>query len=218
MTTIDSDLAPPDDDDDTFHLLAMRRQRKLPLVTAGLVVALVAAGAFIGGVEIQKHQGGSSASSFRGALPSGLAGQGVGTTTGSTGTTGGTRGGGFGGVGGAGGATFGTVTVIKGSTLYVTDANGNTVKVTTSASSRLTKTTTATITLAGVQPGDTVVVRGTQQKNGNLAADTITLGAAGFGGGAGGFGSGSSGGASGFGSGSGGGASGFGSGSSGSGG
>ena len=215
MTTIDSDLAPPDDDDDTFHMLAMRRRRKLPLVTAGLVVALVAAGAFIGGVEIQKHQGGSSASSFRGALPSGLAGQGVGTTTGSTGTTGSTRGSGF---GGAGGATFGTVTVIKGSTLYVTDANGNTVKVTTSASSRLTKTTTATIALAGVQPGDTVVVRGTQQKNGNLAADTITLGAAGFGGGASGFGSGPSGGASGFGSGSSGGASGFGSGSSGSGG
>ena len=214
MTTIDSDLAPPDDDDDTFHLLAMRRQRKLPLVTAGLVVALVAAGAFIGGVEIQKHQGGSSASSFRGALPSGLAGQGVGTATGSTGTTGSTRGSGFGGAGGAGaagGTTFGTVTVIKGSTLYVTDANGNTVKVTTSASSRVTKTTTATVTLAGVQPGDTVVVRGTQQKNGNLAADTITLGAAGFGGGA-------SGGASGFGSGSSGGASGFGSGSSGSGG
>jgi hypothetical protein len=198
MTTIDSDLAPPEDDD-TFQLLAMRRRRKLPLVTAVLVVALVAAGAFIGGVEIQKHQGGSSASSFRGALTSGLAGQGVGTTTGRTGTTGSTRGGGFGGVGGAGGTTFGTVTVIKGSTLYVTDANGNTVKVTTSASSRVTKTTTATITLGSVQPGDTVVVRGTQQKNGNLAADTITLGAGGFGGGASGFGSG---GASGFGSGS----------------
>ena len=194
MTTIDSDLAPPEDDD-TFQLLAIRRRRKLPLVTATLVVALVAAGAFIGGVEIQKHQGGSSAGTFRGALTSGLAGQGAGTTTGRTGTTGSTRGGGFGGVGGAagGGTTFGTVTVIKGSTLYVTDANGNIVKVTTSASSRVTKTTTATITLGGVQPGDTVVVRGTQQKNGNIAADTITLGTGGFGGGASGFGSGSSG-------------------------
>ena len=218
MTTIESDLAPPEDDD-TFQLLAIRRRRKLPLVTATLVVALVAAGAFIGGVEIQKHQGGSSVGSFRGALTSGLAGQGAGTTTGRTGTTGSTRGGGFGGVGGAGGGTtFGTVTVIKGSTLYVTDANGNTVKVTTSASSRVTKTTTATITLGGVQPGDTVVVRGTQQKSGNIAADTITLGAGGFGGGASGFGSGSSGGASGFGRGSSGGASGVGSGSSGSGG
>ena len=80
-----------------------------------------------------------------------------------------------------GGTTFGTVSVIKGTTLYVTDSSGNTVKVTTSPSSRVTKTTTATIALSGVQPGDTVVVRGTQQKNGNLAADTITLGGAGFG-------------------------------------
>ena len=100
---------------------------------------------------------------------------------------------------------------MKGSTLYVTDASGNTVKITTSAASTVSKTVTTN--LQAVRPGDTVVVRGTQQKNGSITAQSIsvgTAGAAGFGGGGGatGFGGGSSGGG-------GGGATGFGGGGSG---
>ena len=70
---------------------------------------------------------------------------------------------------------------IKGTTLYVADASGNTVKVTASSGSRVTKTVSSTITFGAIHPGDSVVVRGTQQGNGTIAADSITLGAGGTG-------------------------------------
>ena len=66
--------------------------------------------------------------------------------------------------------------------------------MTTSAASQVTKTVSGTV--KDVHPGDTVVVRGTQQSNGNIAASSVTLG------GAGGFGGGTAtnnGGATGFG-------------------
>ena len=78
------------------------------------------------------------------------------------------------------------MTLIKGTTLYVTDTSGNTVKVTTSAASTVTKTVATNV--KSIRPGQTVVVRGTQQKNGNITAESITIG--GTGGGFGGFGGG----------------------------
>ncbi len=86
--------------------------------------------------------------------------------------------------------------MIKGSTLYVTDSSGNTVKVTMSPASTVTKTVSSNA--KGILPGDTVVVRGTQQKNGSIAAQTISVGSAGAASAFGGGGS-SSGGATGFG-------------------
>jgi hypothetical protein len=193
MTTLESDLpTPPDEGEFDLEVLAARRRRRLPLVTAALAVGVVAAGAFIGGVEIQKHYGGATGTSQ---------GTSAAATFGSRfrGGTGGTAGGGF---GAAGSATAGTVTVIKGKTLYVTDTSGNTVKVTASTGSRVTKSASSTITFGAIHPGDTVVVRGTQQKNGTIAADSITLGA--LTGGFGGAGASSSGGgATGFGGGGG---------------
>jgi len=177
MTTIDSELPPPADDDELeLEALALRRRRKLPLLTAVLTLAVVAAGAFIGGAEAQKHLGssaGSSSSSSGSALAARLGG---GKPT---------------AVFSGGGVTAGTVSLIKGSTLYVTDASGNTVKVTTSAGSHVTKTVSGT--LKDIRPGDTVVVRGEKQRNGSVAAQSISLGGGGFGvfggnGGATGFG------------------------------
>ena len=194
MSTLDTGLPVPADepDDDVaaeLQELAIRRRRKLPRVTLALAVALVGAGAFIGGAEAQKHLGSSpsvsASSGTGGAAAAGFAGRFR-------------RGGATAGAGAAGGGTVGTVTAIKGSTLYVTDTSGNTVKVTTSAASQVTKTVTGTV--KDVRPGDTVVVRGTQQKNGDIAANAITLG-----GGATGFGGGTAnnnGGATGFGGGS----------------
>ena len=196
MTTADTDFAlSGDDDDDALELqaLALRRRRRLPLLTALLAVGVVAAGAFIVGAEVQKHWGTSASSGGSGTaatFASRFRGAG-GTTTGTTTT--GTRGGFGGGTFAGGGATIGTVTVIKGSTLYVTDTSGNTVKITTSPASTVSKTVSTN--LQAVRPGDTVVVRGTQQKNGSITASSISVGTAG----ATGFGSGDSGGATGFG-------------------
>jgi hypothetical protein len=189
MTTAESELPVPSDrDDDALELeaLAIRRRRKLPMLTVALVAGLVAAGAFVGGVEAQKHLGSNTASGNAAGSSqlAGRFGRGAPSVAGAS----------------AGSADFtaGTVTAIKGSTLYVTDASGNIVKVSTSAGSQVTKTVTGKV--ADIRPGDTVVVRGTKGKNGTVAASAITLG--GGGGGVGFFGSGGAngnGGATGFG-------------------
>lgn len=192
MSTLDPGIPVPADelgDDDVaaeLEAFSLRRRRKLPRVTLALSVALVGAGAFIGGAEAQKHLG-SSSSSTGGTRSSSLA-----SAFGSR-----FRGGGTGGGGAAGGATIGTVTAIKGSTLYVTDTSGNTVKVTT-AGSQVTKTVTGTV--KDVRPGDTVVIRGAAGSNGTIAAQSISLGG-GFGAfsGAPAAGGGANGGATGFG-------------------
>ena len=59
MTTTPADYAPLDDNYET-EILPNRRRSKLPLLTVLLALALAAAAAFLGGVEIQKHYGGSS--------------------------------------------------------------------------------------------------------------------------------------------------------------
>ncbi len=211
MSTIDTSLPVPDDegDDDVaaeLEALAISRRRKMPRVTLALAVAIVGAAAFIGGAEAQKHLGSSSTPAARTGAGTGASAFASRFRTGAGGGSGGSF---------AGGATIGTVTLIKGSTLYITDTTGNTIKVTTSAASQVSRTVSGTV--KNVRPGDSVVVRGTTQKNGTVAASSISLGGAG---GAGGFGGGS-GGATGFGGGnsnSNGGATGFGGGSSSSGG
>jgi hypothetical protein len=167
MSTLDSGVPLPDDDDVELELeaLALRRRRKLPRVTLVLCVAIVGAGAFIGGAEAQKHLN-SSSSTGGGGNGAALASRFGGTGRGGGATLG-------------GGATVGTVTAIKGSTLYVTDASGNTVKVSTSAASRVTKTVTGS--LKDVHPGDTIVVQGSTGSKGTIAARSITLGGAGLG-------------------------------------
>jgi hypothetical protein len=185
MSTLDTDLpVPADEPDDDVALeleaLALRRRRKMPRVTLALAVAVVGAGAFIGGAEAQKHLGSSASSGANGNAAGNLAAR-FGKAGQAT----------FGGAG-----TAGTVTAIKGSTLYVTDASGNTVKVRTSAATQVTKTVTGKV--KDIRPGDTLVVRGSKGRNGVIAADSISLGGAGaisFGGGP----TGANGGATGFG-------------------
>jgi hypothetical protein len=148
--------------------LLARRRKKLPAVTAALALAVAVAGGLVGGVEAQKHWGASSPAAATGR-PGGFAGF--------AGRAGGGAGGfpGFGGAGGGGGgATTGTVTLIKGSTLYVTDASGNTVLVHTTAQSSVKKTVAGTTKT--IHPGDSVTVTGTQNKDGSYSAQAITIG------------------------------------------
>ncbi len=84
----------------------------------------------------------------------------------------------FGGLGGAGGATIGEVSYVSGSTLYVTNAEGNTVKITTSPASSITKTVKSDV--HGIHPGETVVVRGSKGTNGAVTAESISVSASGL--------------------------------------
>ncbi|MGA2166484.1 MAG: hypothetical protein ABSH36_18740 [Solirubrobacteraceae bacterium] len=181
-----------------------------PIFLALLGVLLIACG-FIGGVLVEKSETSSSSPSgaaglaSRFAALSGAGGAGSTTSTSGAGSTSGAAGsgaasggaagaGGFAGrFGGAGGATIGEVSYVSGSTLYVTNVEGNTVKITTSPASSITKTVKSDV--HGIHPGETVVVRGSKGANGAVTAESISVNAAGltsgglgalFGGGAGG--------------------------------
>jgi hypothetical protein len=181
-------LAEPPDARDIAAELAAPPRRKLPWLTLLLGAAVIAAGSFAGGALVEKNNnsGSSSAASAFAKLRAGATGgtggfSRTGTGTGGTGTgtgTGAAAGGGFGGFGGGsaagGGATTGTVKLVDGSTIYVTNSSGNIVKVTTGSS------TTVSIAKSGsvsqLQPGQTVTVRGTTDSSGDVAATTVTEG------------------------------------------
>jgi hypothetical protein len=141
-----------------------RRRRLVTPASAVLAAVLVGALGFIGGVEVQKGQADSSTSTT--ASGAGTARAGVG------GAAGGGGGGGFAGPGGArGNATVGTVANKHGSTLYVKDSDGTTIRVTTTTHSKINRTATASA--GAIHPGDTVVVQGTKSSSGTIAATQI---------------------------------------------
>jgi hypothetical protein len=172
-----------------------RRRLLAPLPIALLIVLLTACG-FIGGVLVEKGQGSSSGSTGTGAA--GLASRFAALRGGATVATGGASNGSsaaggslFGRAGGASGAgatgagagasaTTGQVAYVHGSTLYVTTAEGNTVKVRTSPTSTVTKTVKADV--KGIHPGETVLITGAAGANGAVSAESIRVGASGGGG------------------------------------
>ena len=80
--------------------------------------------------------------------------------------------GGFPGRGGAqGNATVGSVANKHGSTLYVKDSDGNTVRVKTTSHSKVNRTATASV--GAIHPGDTVIVQGTKSAGGTITATQI---------------------------------------------
>jgi hypothetical protein len=181
-------IAPVEDADwlDTAGELPPRPRRRVlaPVPLALLGVLLVACG-FIGGVLVEKGQTGSSGTGASGGLAARLAALrgGPGATGGASATS---SAGGFSGrlgrTTGASRPTIGQVSYVDGRTLYVENTEGNTVKVRTSAGSTVTKTVTSSV--KGIHPGETVVVQGTVDSRGTIAASSISVGAAG------GFGSG----------------------------
>jgi hypothetical protein len=166
-----------DEPDEPDELPPRPRRRLLTPIPLALLAVLLIAGGFIGGVEIQKGEessapaGGATAgaaSRFAG-LRGGAAGSGAGKTA-----TGGGAGGGFPGAGaGAGRPTIGTVAYLAGNTLYVTNPEGNTVKVTTSAATSVTKSVKAKVN--GIHPGETVTVTGATS-GGAVSAESISVG------------------------------------------
>ncbi len=183
----DPDMEFYDDEPQPADTLPVRPRRKLLTpVSGGLLAVVLVAGGFIGGVQVQKHQGnGTNNGAARNGLPAAFAARlaaGGGQAPGAAGGTGtGTARAGS----GSGGATAGTVANIKGSTLYVTSADGTTVKVKTNDNSKVTRNAAGSV--AGVHPGDTVVIQGSTASSGTVTASSITATAkgvtpAGFGG------------------------------------
>ncbi len=165
--------APPYDDGDDEPEFRPRPRRRAHALTYVLAGALLVAAGFYGGVLLQKHDDHGSTSSTASTRSAAAARFGGAATTGGAGATGG-RAGGFGGFGG--GAVTGTVKLVDGKNVYVTDTGGNVVKVATNAGSQLSKTDPATI--KDVAPGDVVIVRGTQNSDGSYTATSVVISAA----------------------------------------
>ncbi len=173
-----------------------RRRLLTPLPLALMGILAIACG-FIGGVLVEKGQSSSSSSgggasglaSRFAALRAGASGvsgaPGASSTdarSGSGSGTGSASGGFFGGSGGGvtGGfkrPTAGTVAYLDGSTLYVIDSEGNTVKVTTSAGTTVNKTVKSSV--KGIHPGETVTIAGETGSGGSLSAESINVGSGG---------------------------------------
>ncbi|WP_327289814.1 hypothetical protein [Streptomyces sp. NBC_01198] len=171
-------LAEPPDARDISAELAAPPRRKLPWLTLLLSAGVVAAAAFAGGALVEKHHlhGTASGSPFAGVTGArGGAGAGAGTGAGRFGGAGATAGAGTGAGGAAAGLTFGTVKLVDGSTIYVTDAQGDIVKVTTAGSTKVTESKDGKV--SDLKPGQTVTVRGSKGASGDIAATTVTEGA-----------------------------------------
>ena len=196
-----------------YSLPGRPRRQWFNKTSAAVFALLLAVIGFYVGVRVEKSQvSNTSSSSGAGALSSaaaarlaaagrtgagGTASRGAGATgAGATGASATGGGGGFrslfggGGAGGAG-ATFGTVSTVNGDALYITEANGNTVKVTLSSATKVTKN--VSVGKDAVRPGDTVVVAGAKNSDGTVSATTLSDTGAGLTGGGGGSGGGSGG-------------------------
>ncbi len=160
-----------------------------------LTGALLIACGFIGGVLVEKGQSSPSSPSSSSGEASGLAsrfaalratasGGSSATVGGTSAGVGGDRGAGLFATGGGGaGATVGQVAYVSGSTLYVTNAEGNTVKVKSSDASTVTKTVKSDV--KGIHPGETVIVTGSSGADGDIQAEAIRVSQAGASGGLG---------------------------------
>jgi hypothetical protein len=172
--------------DDLGVALAKRPRARVPSLTLLLGALLVAGLGFVGGAMLGKHDASSGGSGLSvAALRSEFAGTGTGASTGTSGRTGS----GFGRSGfgsslfGSGNATIGSVKLVDGSTVYIETTEGSIVQVSTSSSTKVTISSTGTV--KDLQPGDEVVVSGTKNASGTVAATSISqssLGSAGAGG------------------------------------
>jgi len=174
------DIEPDDEwlEDEPEEAPPRPRRKLLSPVPTTLLVVLLIVGGFLAGVEVENGQSSSGPSS---GLPAGLSALRSAAAGGTSKSTGGAPSGfpgaGGGGVPGAGfsagGLTTGEVSYVSGSTLYVTDTEGNTVKVKAPAGTNVTKTVSTSVHT--VHPGDTVIVKGSQNKNGSVTASSVSV-------------------------------------------
>jgi hypothetical protein len=177
-------LSSPLDDDDLTAVLTRRPRAKLPSMTLALAAIVVLSAGFLVGAMVGKHYGNSGSSNLAAEFR-GLAATRAGASASPSAGASGAAGSGFAGRGGAfgaGNATVGTIKLIDGATVYVQTTAGDIVQVATSAGTKVTVSTT--VPVKDLQPGETVIVEGSKNSKGGIAATSIsqtTLGA-GFGG------------------------------------
>jgi len=172
--------SPIDDGDDLTAVLTRRPRARLPSLTLVLAAVVVASAGFLGGALVGKHYGSSGSgnlaaefSRFAGAGASASASPGASSRSGFPGG---------GSPFGSGNATIGTIKLIDNGTVYVQTTTGDVVQVTTSAGTKVT--VSSTVPVKDLQPGETVIVEGSKNSSGGVAATSISqtsLGAA-FGG------------------------------------
>lgn len=161
-------------DDDLATLLAKREHARPNRLTWVLLVLLVLAVGFAGGAFAEKRNSSSSstlpdfaalsAGGFPGggSFPGGGAFPGGGTDSGGAATD------------ASGAVTTGTVKLVDGSSLYITDAEGNTIKVVVPAS--VPVTTQSPTSLGDLAAGSTVVVQGETAEDGTVTATSVSEG------------------------------------------
>jgi hypothetical protein len=177
------DLVPVDDIvADPALVTELRRRRAITPITRALLAVVIAGGAFLGGVLVQKSQTkGTAASALPAGLPADIAARfGGGTPTTVAGAGNGTTGGAT--------STSGTIKLVDGKNVYVSDAQGNVVKVATNGSTKVTVNQDATV--AKLKPSNSVIVQGTRGSDGTITATSISQTAAGGQSGFSGFGGG----------------------------
>jgi len=170
--------SPLDDGDDLTVVLTRRPRAKLPSLTLVLAAVVVASAGFLGGALVGKHYGSSSSGNLAAAF-SRLAGARASATASAGSGSGGTGsgsgfgfGGGRGGAFGTGNATIGTIKLIDGRTVYVQTTAGDIVQVATSAGTKVT--ISSAVPVKDLQPGETVIVEGSKNSSGAIAATSIS--------------------------------------------
>jgi hypothetical protein len=167
-------LSSPLDDDDLTAVLTRRPRAKLPSLTLVLAAIVVAGAGFLVGALVGKHYGSSGSGNLaaefsrlaaRPTTSGGSAGAGSGLGAGA-GT------GGRGGLFGGGNATVGTIKLIDGATVYVQTTAGDIVQVATSAGTKVT--VSSTVPVKDLRPGETVIVLGSKNSSGAIAATSIS--------------------------------------------
>lgn len=175
----DVDSSVQDDFDDYVVEEPKKRRLNGKFISRSLVSCLVLVGVFYGGIWTDKHYGtqdtpggGAQMSAMAGNRNAGNQQSGQTASGQSTGST---------------SATVGTVSVVDGNTVYVTDSSGNTVKVSVSDSIKVTRSVEGTV--ADLAAGQSVVITGTTGEDGTVTATAVREGTGGgnlFGGGMGG--------------------------------
>jgi hypothetical protein len=165
--------SPLDHGDDLTAVLTRRPRAKLPSLTLVLAAIVVASAGFLGGALVGKHYGSSSSGTLAAALSRFAAARSSASAgSGGSGTGSGSGFSGVGGLFGGGNATIGTIKLIDGGTVYVQTTAGDIVQVATSAGTRVT--VSSTVPVKDLQPGETVIVEGSKNSSGAIAATSIS--------------------------------------------
>lgn len=168
--------ADPFADDLHDELAAAAPKRWHNRATYVLAALALLVGGFLAGVQVEKSYGSGSAANSRnaalGALANGFGGRGFG------------QGGGFGGRGGANPSASpsapavapltGKITLVDGTTVYVTLASGDVLTVRTTAATKVSVGTATKV--SQLKAGETVTVTGPADSSGNVMASSITSG------------------------------------------